>query len=141
MSQRSNATLARLAPLAALMVLVLIPYGWIAEHLAWLDIVVGQLFATEAAHALAHSVGFIAVGSALLWIFPRLLARPWAYFSLIAAVALAQEGLQLITKGRGVALNDITDIGTDLVAAGLLFALARRAARARRAPPRGTVAP
>jgi hypothetical protein len=129
MSQRSNATLARLAPLAALMVLVLLPYGWIAEHLVWLDAIVELLFATEAAHALGHAVAFTAVGSALLWIFPGLLDRPWRYLGLALLVALGQEGLQLITKGRGVVLNDITDIGTDLVAAGLVLAIARRVAR------------
>jgi hypothetical protein len=129
MTQRSSLTRARLAPLVALTLLVLLPYGWIAEHLAWLDALVELLFATEAAHALGHAVAFAAVGSALLWIFPGLLERPWGYLGLALLVALGQEGLQLITKGRGVVLNDLTDIGTDLVAAGLIFALARRAAR------------
>jgi hypothetical protein len=129
MSQRSNLTRARLAPLVALLIIILLPYGWFAEHLAWLDALVEQLFASEAAHALAHAVGFAAVGAAMLWIVPALLARPWPYFGLILIVALAQEGLQLLTKGRGVVLNDLTDIGTDLVAAGLIFALARLAAR------------
>jgi hypothetical protein len=129
MSQRSSLTRARLAPLVALLIIILLPYGWIAEHLAWLDAVVELLFATEAAHAAGHTLIFAAVGAALLGIFPALLARPWLYFGLILVVALAQEGLQLLTKGRGIVLNDVTDIGTDLVAAGVSFALARLAAR------------
>lgn len=120
---------ARLVLLVVLLIVVLIPYGSIAERQPWFGAIVNGLFASEAAHAVAHTLGFIAVGSFLLRIFPGLLARPWLYFGLILAVALAQEGLQLLMKGRGVVLNDITDIGTDLVAAGLVFALARAATR------------
>jgi hypothetical protein len=129
MTPRSSAPLARLAPLAILVIVALIPYGWIAEHWAWLDAIVELLFASEAAHAVGHTLIFAAVGATLLWIFPGLLARPWPYFGLILIVALAQEGLQLLTKSRGVVLNDLTDIGTDLVAAGLALAIARQAAR------------
>lgn len=129
MTQRITSTITRLWPLLALVVFALVPYGWIAEANPWLQPIIYGLFATEAAHAVGHALIFAAVGVALLAVFPSLLARPWAYLALILGVALGQEGLQLLYKGRGVILNDITDIGIDLTAAGVVFALARAAVR------------
>jgi hypothetical protein len=136
MTHRSTSTLVRLAPLVALVVGALIPYGWIAQHWAWFGAFVNTLFATEAAHSVGHTLIFAAIGITFLRIAPWLIARPWPYFGLILVVALAQEGLQLITKGRGVVLNDITDICIDLVAAAVVIAIARFASErgTRRAP-------
>jgi hypothetical protein len=131
MTPRITSTLVRLRPLVALLVFALIPYGWIAEANPWMQPFLYTLFATEAAHAVGHSLIFAAVGWALLACFPGLLARPWRYLLLILIVALAQEGLQLAYKGRGIIVNDLTDIGIDLVAAAAVFALARRVAAAR----------
>lgn len=128
--------LARLTPLLALLAFALFPYGWLAQHSAPFRHLAYGVFFSEAAHAVGHTLLFLVVGGALLACFPGLLRRPGRYLALVALIAVAQEGLQLLYKGRGVVVNDITDIGIDLVAAALVFALARLAA-ARRA--RGVV--
>lgn len=133
MTDRITAVAARLWPLFALVAFALVPYGWIAEKNPWFKQIVYRVFATEAAHAVGHSLIFIALGAALLAVFPMLAARPWLYFGIILALAVGQEGLQLLYKGRGLILNDLTDIGIDLTAAYVVLALARAAA-ARRAP-------
>lgn len=111
------------APLAALLALTLFPLGWLAEISPPFERLAGALFASEAAHAVGHSLLFAAVGAALLAAFPGLRRRPIVYLALILALAIGQEAFQLLYKQRGVALNDLTDIGTDLVAAGLVMAL------------------
>lgn len=131
MTQRITTTLARRRILLALLVFALIPYGWLAEQNPWMQPLLYSLFATEAAHAVGHSLIFAAVGWALLACFPGLRAHPWRYLGLILLVALAQEALQLGYKGRGIIMNDFTDVGIDLVAAGTVWALARRVAAER----------
>ncbi|GAB4432364.1 MAG: hypothetical protein OHK0015_19760 [Chloroflexi bacterium OHK40] len=122
---------ARLSPLLLLVLFTLLPYGWFAQHWPWLDAVASWLFATEAAHAVGHALSFGALGAALLTVFPALCARPGLYLAIVLAVALGQEGLQLLYKGRGVIVNDMTDLGTDMVAAVVVLALMRAAARNR----------
>lgn len=139
MTQRFTTALLRVSPLLVLVVLTLVPYGWIAEHSPLVRRLVYGLFSSEAAHWVAHALTFAAIGAAMLVRFPRLLGRPWVYLGLILLIALGQEGLQLIYKGRGVIANDIFDIGLDLAAAFGTFALGRYAvargrARSRRKP-------
>lgn len=111
------------APLAALLALALFPVGWLAQLSSLANRLGGVLFPNEAAHAVGHSLLFMAIGLALLVAFPPLRRRPLSYLGIILAVAIGQESFQLLYKGRGVVLNDLTDIGTDLVAAGLVIAL------------------
>lgn len=129
MLRQHRPTLARLSPLLALLALALVPYGWLTELSPPFRAVMYWVFATEAAHAVGHTLIFLAVGAALLAVFPGLLRRPGRYLSIVLLVAVAQEGLQLLYKGRGVIRNDLTDIAIDMVAAGLVLALARAAAR------------
>jgi hypothetical protein len=117
--------LIRSGSLLILIGLAVVPYAWLGQQWPWLGRLLVSLFASEAAHALGHAAIFTALGVAMLGSLPGLRARAWPYVALILAVALAQEGFQLLVKGRGVILNDLTDIGTDLVAAGVVFALAR----------------
>lgn len=132
MTQHTTHLVARCWPLLALLALALFPFGWLAEQWAWVDRIATFLFATEAAHAVGHATIFALVGTALLTLFPALRRRPLAYLALVLLVAVAQEGFQLLYKGRGVAINDITDIGTDLVAAGVVFAIVRLATAQRK---------
>lgn len=111
------------ASLAALVALALFPFGWLAEISSVAHLVGDTLFPNEVAHAVGHSLMFGALGAALLTFFPALRRRPALYLAIILSVALGQEGFQLLYKGRGVVLNDLTDIGTDLVAAGVVMAL------------------
>lgn len=109
--------------LLALLAVALFPFGWIAQIWPPADWIGASLFSSEAAHAVGHALIFLAVGAALLHTFPALRRRPAVYLGLVLAVAVGQESLQIVYKGRGLALNDLTDIGTDLVAAGLVMAL------------------
>lgn len=111
------------ALLAVVVSLALFPFGWLTGLSPLAQAVGAALFSTEAAHAVGHSLIFMAIGVMLLLAFPSLRRRPGRYVALILAVALGQEGFQLLYKGRGVALNDLTDVGIDLVAAGLVLAL------------------
>jgi hypothetical protein len=124
-------TLRQYAPLAALIILALFPVGWLTHLSDVADSIAGLLFPNEAAHAVGHSLLFGAIGAALLAAFPPLRRRPALYFGLILAVALGQEAFQLLYKQRPVVLNDVTDIGTDLVAAGVVMALWYNWSRAR----------
>lgn len=116
-------TLRQYAPLIALLALTLFPFGWFT-HLSPIADALGEVFfPNEAAHAVGHTVLFAAIGVALLFFFPALRRRPAAYLGVVLAIAVAQEGFQLLYKQRPVVLNDITDIGVDMVAAGLVLAL------------------
>lgn len=130
MTQHTPTTLGRAWPLLALVALALVPYGWIAEANPWMQPIVYGLFATEAAHAVGHSLIFFVIGAALLYMFPDLAERPGRFLGLILLIGVGQEGLQLLYKGRGLILNDITDLGIDLVGASLALALTRLARRA-----------
>lgn len=118
-----KASLRHYAPLIALLAFALFPFGWLTQLWATADLVGDTLFPNEVAHAVGHAAIFMAIGATLLLVFPGLRRRPLPYFGLVLFIALTQEGIQLIYKQRGVVLNDITDIGTDLVAAALVFAL------------------
>lgn len=131
MTQRTTSILVRLGPLFALLVFALIPYGWIAENNPAFGRFANWLFATEAAHAVGHSLIFAGIGSALLACFPALLRQPWRYVGLILLIGVAQEGLQLAYKGRGVILNDLTDLAIDLLAACVVYAIAHAIVRRR----------
>ncbi len=111
------------ALLTALLAFALFPFGWLTKYSDFADRLIDTLFPNEAAHAVGHSLLFLAIGAALLAVFPALRRRPGRYFGLVLLVAVAQEGLQLLYKRRPVVINDITDIGVDLVAAGVMFAL------------------
>lgn len=111
------------AALAALLALALFPFGWLTKLSELAHAVARTLFPNEAAHAVGHTLLYMALGAALLAALPALRRRPGRYLGLVLLVAVAQEGLQLLYKGRPVVLNDITDIGVDLVAAGLVLAL------------------
>jgi hypothetical protein len=118
-----HSTRTPIAPLAGLLALALFPFGWLAEVWPLFDSFTELLFASEAAHAVGHSLIFALIGLALLLSFPALRRRPWLYLLVILAVGLGQEGFQLLYKARPVVLNDVTDLATDLVAAGVVWAL------------------
>ena len=141
MTQRTTSRLNRFGPLLALVVFTHIPYGWLAELWPWADQIATFLFATETAHAVGHALIFACVGAAMLAVFSALRRQPWRYLALILVVAVAQEGFQLMYKARGVVLNDLTDIGTDLVAAGVVFALAHALLAQRKGVTGGTADP
>lgn len=129
MTQRITPTLRRISPLLALVALTLVPYGWLAQELPWLQPLVYGTFDTEEARAVGHTLIFLVIGAALLRLFPALAGRPGLYLGLILLIGVGQEAFQLLYKGRGLAVNDFTDLGIDLVAASLALALARAARR------------
>jgi hypothetical protein len=129
----------RYAPLTLLLALILFPFGWLAVLSPQADAIGKIFFPDETAHVIAHSLIFSALGVTLLASFPALRRRPMRYFALVLATAIGQELFQLAYKGRGVALNDLTDIATDMAAAGFVLALwyswARGQGRKSRATP------
>lgn len=129
-------SLRHLAPLTVLLAFALFPLGWLTEFSALAHHVGGVLFPNELAHAIGHTLLFMTIAAALLRYFPALLGHPALFFTLVLAVAIGQEGFQLLYKQRGVVLNDLTDIGIDLMAAGMVFALWYSRARASAAPTR-----
>lgn len=118
-----KATLKHYAPLIVLVAIALFPFGWLTHLSPVADRLGDVFFPNEAAHAVGHALIFAAIGAALLLAFPLLRRRPALYFAVVLAVALGQEAFQLLYKRRPVVVNDITDIGTDLVAATLVLAL------------------
>jgi hypothetical protein len=117
---KSNSRL--LAGLAGLVVVVLFPYGWLAENWPIFDRFTGFIFGSEAAHVAGHVGLFMLLGTAVLLIFPRLKQRPYLYFSLMAGMGMVQEFLQIVSfKHRPVAANDLFDLVVDLLAAGIVF--------------------
>jgi hypothetical protein len=137
MAPARTSALVRLSPLLALLVVALVPYGWVARFVPMFGVFVDGAFSSDAAHAIGHSLIFAVIGAALLRVFPGLLRRPWLYHGLILLVGIGQEGFQLLYKGRGVVRNDLTDLGIDLVAAATVFALARLWSRRDTARPEG----
>jgi uncharacterized membrane-anchored protein len=127
-----KATLKPYVPLIALVAIALFPFGWLTHLSPIADRLGDFFFPNEAAHAVGHALIFAAIGAALLVAFPGLRSRPVLYFAVVLAVALGQEAFQLLYKRRPVVLNDLTDIGTDLVAAALVMAMWYRWSRERR---------
>jgi glycopeptide antibiotics resistance protein len=95
--------------------LVLFPFGRLAEQWPafgfWLD----RVFATELAHAIGHGAIFFALGMLLLGLFPGLCLRLHLYLGLLLSVALGQECLQLLYKQRVPAFDDARDLLIDLL--------------------------
>ena len=106
--------------------LVLFPYGWLANNWAPMGWVVDTIFGAEWMHWLGHMVMYGMMGTAVLIIFPQFLNRPHYYFGLILGIGLIQEALQLITfKHRFFMSNEIFDLFVNLLAAGIIFAVAK----------------
>lgn len=121
----------RAAPLLALLAFVVFPFEWLGERWHALGELIVRTFPTDAQHAVGHATLFALLGGLALASFPALRGRPWRYALLLLA-GVAQEALQLLGKGRGLAFDDGRDLAVD--AAGLaigwgLFWLAQRARR------------
>jgi hypothetical protein len=114
----------RIIPLLALLAIALFPFGWLGEIWPAFGALLSWRFDTALAHAVGHTLIFGALGIALLYSFPKLLARPPWYFGLILLAALGQEGIQLLYKQRALVVDDFRDLAIDLIAGGLIFAIA-----------------
>ncbi len=117
-----NKTKWLLVSLLLFVLLALFPYGWLAERWRLFGVVTDFIFATELAHVIGHLVLYAAVGTAVLFTFPRLQKHPRLYFTLIFWLGLAQEILQLVSfKQRPFASNEIMDITVDLLGALIAY--------------------
>jgi hypothetical protein len=114
--------------LIALIAAFLVPYGWLAQQSPVLDRLFNQAFHTLAAHIVGHAMIFAIVGLAALRALPGLRGRPASYAALILAVALGQEGFQMLYKGLYL-YDTLGDIMVDLLAAAGALALAHAVAR------------
>lgn len=120
MPAKTGAAIAiRILPL--LLLLTLFPVGWLTTLSPTFDTVMGWLFGTVEAHAIAHATIFLSLGLALLAIVPALRRHPWRYVALMLVFGVAQEALQLLYKQRPIEFDEFRDLGTDAV--GFVVAL------------------
>ena len=115
-----------LAVMILLFSLVLFPYGWLVNNWEPMGWVVNIIFGVEWMHWVGHMVMYGVLGTAVLIIFPQIFNRPRYYFGLILGIGLIQEALQLITfKHRLFMNNELFDLFVNLLAAGIIFAVAK----------------
>lgn len=113
--------------LLILVIMVLLPYGWLAEQWSLFHTVIDFLFSTEFAHTIGHLTIFMVLGTAVLRVFPRLQQQPRLYLALIVALGVAQEILQLVTfKHHAVSLDEGYDLLIDIIGAGIALSIIRR---------------
>ncbi len=107
--------------------LAVVPYGWVANQLPLFARVTNFLFKTELAHVIGHSAIFALMGTAVLHIFPKLMAYPTVYFGLMGMIGIAQEALQLLSfKHRPVSGDDLFDLAVDMLAATAVYFFIKR---------------
>jgi VanZ family protein len=84
-----------------------------------------QLFHGVRMHALTHALLFAVLAYLLAWpLVRRASMAPWwrfalAVLGLVVAVALLQEGVQLVYKDRPLGADELLDVGIDVVGASL----------------------
>ena len=96
----------RLWPLTIGLVLVLLPFDWLANVWPAYRQVFEQVFVGAREHHIGHSALFFIVGLLVLINFPSLRSRPLLYFGLLISAAIAQEAVQDLFK---FVLPDLTD--------------------------------
>ncbi|MFV9506282.1 MAG: hypothetical protein AB4911_17160 [Oscillochloridaceae bacterium umkhey_bin13] len=115
--------------LVILIGLAVFPFGWLT-YVSPVANTVGQFFfPNELAHNIGHALLFASLGLVLLALVPTLRQRPLLYGAIILLIGMAQEGVQLIYKQRGVAINDLRDLLIDLSAAAIVYGLWYSAAK------------
>jgi glycopeptide antibiotics resistance protein len=129
--------LLRMAPLAALLALILFPFEWLGAQWPAFGHALDHAFATEAEHTIGHAALFAIFGLLALTLFPALRWRAWGYFRILFLAGLGQEGLQLAFKRRGLAYDDAHDLLVDLLGLTLAFVLVRLWQRGSSAEDRG----
>jgi len=119
-------SLSKLAVLG-LILMALVPYGWVTQYSSKAHYVIDHLLGGELAHVIGHFLLFVLMGTAVLAILPRLKQHPTLYFSLMLFIGLVQEFLQLVTfKMRDFSYAELFDLTIDLLGAGLAFVLIRQ---------------
>lgn len=99
--------------LLLLLIPALFPIGWLGEISPPVHAGLTAVFASDAAHAMAHSAIFFTVGIALLLTFPKLRTRPLLYCAIMLALGVAQEAFQLLYKQRPIVFDEFRDLATD----------------------------
>lgn len=117
--------LLRMAPLAALLALILFPFEWLGALWPAFGHLLDHTFATETEHAIGHATLFAILGLLALTLLPALRQRSWHYFGLLLLTGLGQEGFQLLFKRRPPAYDDVRDLLVDLLGLTLAFVLVR----------------
>ncbi|MFV9503879.1 MAG: hypothetical protein AB4911_04860 [Oscillochloridaceae bacterium umkhey_bin13] len=103
------------------------PFGWLAQLSSTANTVGRLFFPNELAHNISHALLFASLGVILLVTVPALRLRPMHYGAIILLIGMAQEGVQLVYKQRGVVWNDLIDLVIDLTAAMVVYLLWHRA--------------
>lgn len=111
------------ALVCAALALTLFPFDWLANVWPAYRALFDQVFASAASHHIGHTVLFMLVGLALLFIVPALRTHLGWYAALVVCGALAQEAIQALAKQEWPNWGDARDIGFDLLGLGLAFAL------------------
>ena len=111
---------------------ILFPAAWFVRFSARGEAIFNTLFGPAWVHVAMHSFLYGVLAAVLLTsLFPRANLRPsWQgvarILGLILAVALLQEGIQLLSQQRAPGGDELFDLGVDLAGAGLGMALVRR---------------
>jgi hypothetical protein len=117
--------LLRLAPLAALLALILFPFEWLGAQWPAFGHALDTIFATDTEHAIGHAALFAILGLLTLTLFPALRRRAWQYFGMLLVAGVGQESFQLMFKRRALAYDDVRDLVVDLFGLTIVFALVR----------------
>jgi hypothetical protein len=115
----------RLLPIAFVLGLALFPFGWLGQVYPRFGLYFWDLFESDFAHAIGHSLIFFMLGLLLLVTFSTLRSRPMLYIGLLLGAGIAQEGFQLLYKQRSIGFDEFRDLATDSVAFILAFLLVR----------------
>lgn len=123
--QKSNMSGQRPYLLLAFIIFVaaaLFPYGLILNLSPRLYYLVNYTLGTQLAHIIGHFGLFVAMGSGILLLFPRLRRHMWLYFGLLLLLAFVQEFLQIATFKHSIPVFDeILDLTVDMLGAATVF--------------------
>jgi len=120
-------TLTRFSPLLLVLLAVLFPFQWLAEHWTSFGTVLSTMIPGERAHTVAHAGLFFTLGLVAVNTFPRLGRRPLWFFLLVLVAAVSQETFQLLYKDALLSFDTVRDMTADLAggaaALGALWAM------------------
>ena len=109
-----------------LLLLLLFPYGWLAEQWPLFNHLRTLIFRSEWAHVAGHALLFAALGFFLLRFLPQLRHKVLLYVYILTSLGVIQEGLQIISfKHRPLMANEFVDLGVDVLAAVVILGIVK----------------
>lgn len=120
----------KLLPVGVAVLVALFPFGWLAQVWPAFGDLVDFVFGSDVAHIAGHFGIFVLVGTAVLLLFPRLLAHPLIYLGLVLFLGGLQEFMQLASfKRHPVTADELFDMEIDLLGAVFAFLICKKVGR------------